>query len=342
LNAINAAVWLTAVVATAAAGGSVEAVAGAISAATAVMAVVWIVAVARSVGIAAPRFRTRFRGRQLLGYGLPLALTGAISMLGFQFDRLVVAHNFSPERFAIYAVGAIEIPIAVLIRQSMNSVLVPALSERHAAGDLPAMSELWRGSMRKAALVMLPLAALLLVMAPELMRVAFGERYEDSAGVFRIYLALIPLGLVSWGLLPMTAGRPGTNVGGAIAMLIVNGGLAIALVGPMGIYGPAVATPVSLFAMAVYFLFVIRRLLGFTLRDVIPARPLAGTAAVSALCALPLIALRELPVADVVQLAVAVPVFAVPCLLLLRRFRLIDDLDWGRVTGPLTLVSRRR
>jgi O-antigen/teichoic acid export membrane protein len=340
LSAVNAGVWLLAVVLTAAAWGTVEGIAASISVVAGIMALVSLVVVVRAVGVRPPSNPFAQRGRKLVAYGIPLALTGALSMLGFQLDRLVVAHNFSPQRFAIYAVGAIEVPIAILIRQSMNAVLVPALSAQHAAGNLPAMAELWRGSMRKAGLVMLPMMVLLLVMAPELMRVAFGEKYEQSANIFRIYLALIPVGLASWGLLPMTAGRPGTNVGGAIAMLVVNGGLAIALVGPLGIYGPAIATPVALLATAAYFVWVIHRLLGFSPRELIPARALAATTAVGALCALPLFALKALPIGDLGQLIVAVPLFALPCLLVLRRFRLIDDLDWGRVTGFLRSARR--
>jgi O-antigen/teichoic acid export membrane protein len=339
LSVVNAGIWLLAVVVTAAAWGTVEGIAAAISVVAGIMSLVSLVVVLRAVG--RPRaFAPAERGRKLLGYGVPLAVTGALSMLGFQLDRLVVAHNFSPQRFAIYAVGAIEVPIAILVRQSMNAVLVPALSGRHAAGDLPAMAELWRGSMRKAGLVMLPMMVLLLVMAPELMRVAFGEKYEQSADIFRIYLALIPVSLASWGVLPMASGRPGTNVGGAITMLVVNGGLAIALVGPLGIYGPAIATPVALLATACYFLWIIHRLLGFSPRELIPGRALAATTAVAAICALPLFALKELPIGDLGQLIVAVPLFSLPCLLVLRRFGLIDDLDWGRVTGLLRSARR--
>ena len=47
----------------------------------------------------------------LLKFGVPLALTGLAGMFAFQFDRLVVSRNFTAALFAIYSVGAVELPI---------------------------------------------------------------------------------------------------------------------------------------------------------------------------------------------------------------------------------------
>ena len=340
LGALNAALWLVLLTIAAVAGESAEAAAIGLSASAALATLIGTTYVVRTVGVRAPRSVRELRWRRLLLYGIPLALTGVVSMLGFQLDRLVVARNFSPERFAVYAVGAIEVPLAILVRQSINSVLVPAMSERHGAGDLAGMAELWRGTLRKSALIILPAFALLMALAPEVIRVAFGERYEESADIFRIYLLMMPIGLASWGLIPMAAGRPGYNIGGSLVLLAINGALAVALVGPLGLYGPAIATPVAVLATAVYFVVRIRRLLGFRLLDVLPVGPLLGTLVISLACAAPLLALAALDLNDIVTLAIGTALFAPVCVLALRVTGLIDDLDWGRLTKLLTFWRR--
>ena len=64
-------------------------------------------------------------------------------MLAFQFDRLVVSRNFSAALYAVYAVGAVELPISVLVQQAVNSTLMPALTRLYLAGDVAGMAALW-------------------------------------------------------------------------------------------------------------------------------------------------------------------------------------------------------
>ena len=341
LNVLYAAMWLTAVVIGAAASGTVEAVAVALSIAAGVMSVVSVWAVVRHVGLEPPRPLASIRWRRLLGYGFPLALTAVVGMLGFQLDRFVVSANFAPAVFAVYAVGAIEVPIATLIRQSVNSVLVPAMSERHAAGDLAGLAELWRESIRKLSLFMLPMFVFLMVVADDLVHVLFGAKFAESAEIFRIYLFLVPIQIATWGLIPMAVGRPRVNVGGSLVILVLNGALAVALVGPLGIKGPALATPLAVLAAVVYFLWQIRRLVDLPLRDLVPWRVVAIDFALAAAAALPLAAILALPAAPAVRLALSAIVYLVVCVWLLRRTRQIDDVDWQRLVGLLAFARRR-
>ena len=84
--------------------------------------------------MAPPRSIKEIAARQLLQYGIPLALTGAVGILGGQLDRIVVTSNFSPADYAVYAIGAAQVPLLYLVRQPVKNVRVRALSARFEAG----------------------------------------------------------------------------------------------------------------------------------------------------------------------------------------------------------------
>ena len=93
--------------------------------AAATLAIISIAVVWRAIGLAG---RDPGRGagvRDLLSYGLPLALSSVVYIAGFQIDRVVVGSSFSPRTFAIYALGAVEIPIGLLLGQAVTNVLAP-------------------------------------------------------------------------------------------------------------------------------------------------------------------------------------------------------------------------
>ena len=146
--------------------------------------------------------------RRMLSYGLPLAATGLAGTLGYQFDRIVVGVSFSPQEFAVYALGAVEVPLGLLIAAAVSNVLVPRLTIFWRDGDRAGMVALWREAMRKTSLVLLPLFAFMLVMSADLVLLLYGPGYSESVEVFRVYLLLLPLRIATWGLIPRRSGEP--------------------------------------------------------------------------------------------------------------------------------------
>lgn len=306
-----------------------------------IMALASVIAVRRSIGF---KFRDSRRShgiRQMLGYGLPLALTGLAGTIGFQFDRVVVGSTFSPSTFAIYALGAVEIPIGLLLAQAVTNVLVPELSLRWREGDRAGMLTLWHEAMRKTSLLLFPLFVFLMFMAEDTVRVLYGGGYSESVRVFRIYLLLIPGRIATWGLIPQAIRRTGINLTASFVILASNAVVALALVHPLGITGPAVAGPASVVIAIVYYLARLRPILGVGLRVLLPVGPLAATFAVAAIAGLPLIPLIVFASPSIGRLAAAGVIYGGVAVVLLRVTRRLSDDDWARVSGVLGgLLSR--
>jgi O-antigen/teichoic acid export membrane protein len=285
------------------------------------VALVATYAVQRTIGISLASEDLARGSLALLRYGFPLALTGLAGMFAFQFDRLVVSRDFSAAMYAVYALGAVELPITVVVQQAVNSVLVPAMVRHHAAGDIVGMTALWRRAIRRTSLVLLPMFVFFMLTAPETVRLLYGGSYHESAVVFRIYLLLVPLRVATYGIITQAIGRTRINLTASFVLLASNTVLVLALVGPLGLPGPAIATVVATFGMALYYLIRLRAVLRLTIRALFPTRVVLTNFALSATAGIPVAVLIAAGLHGVVQLLVAAVVYA-PCyiaLLLVAR-----------------------
>ena len=342
LNALVGASTMTCVVVAAIVSPTGTGLAVALSASGALLAVASVSMVRRATGMRLARVHSGDGNTtRMISYGLPLAATGLAGTLGYQFDRIVVGVNFSPREFAVYSLGAVEVPLGLLIAAAVGNVLVPRLTILWRDGDRAGMIATWREAMRKTSLILLPLFAFMMVMSADLVLLLYGPGYSESVAVFRVYLFLLPLRIATWGLIPQAIGRTGINLWASMVILVANAGIALALVGPLGLIGAALAAPISAVAAVTYYLVRLRTIVGLRVRDLVPVRALISTLAVSILAAAPLLAIREIPVASSIRLVAAAVIFGVIAPSGLRATRRISDDDWDRLRGAIARLRRR-
>ena len=125
----------------------------------------------------------------------------------------------------------------------------------------------------------------------------------------------------------------GINLRASLLVLATNAAVALALVGPLGLIGAALAAPISAVVAVAYYLVRLRSIARLNARDLVPVPALLGTLAVSLLAAAPLLAVCGLRSAPSVRLVGAGVVFGVIAPLGLRATRRISDDDWDRLHG---------
>ena len=202
-----------------------------------------------------------FLGAQL-AYSLPIAGAALVAMVGGIFGRAIVASHFTPVDYAIYAVGALEIPLDAIFQASVANVLRASLPALVRDGRLEEVAKLLRESVRKLSIVVLPSFVFLFAYAPEFITALFTQRYSQSVDVFRIYLLLVPLNMFILSLVPQVFGRTRTNLHVLLFTTAVNIGLTLALFEVVGFYGPAMATVAAQYVQTAVYLFVALRLVG--------------------------------------------------------------------------------
>jgi O-antigen/teichoic acid export membrane protein len=296
-----------------------------------------VVAVTRVLGVRWTPDRFLERGRRLLAFGLPLALTGLAGQIAFALDRLVVSAHFSPAKYAIYVVGSVELPIAVLIQQSANSVLIPALAARHVAEDHMGVALLWKEAIRKTSLIMLPLFAFFMIMAGAIVSVLFGPHFAESVIIFRIYLFLLPLRIATYGLIPQAIGKTSINFSASLVSLVVNAILAVAFVEIFGFIGPAIATPVATIILVAYYLVRLRPLVVIKLSELLPLRLILGNLALALVATLPLIPVLLIIDGNLPRLIIGSIIYILFFVAAARISGRITEEDWRRLRGVVRI-----
>jgi O-antigen/teichoic acid export membrane protein len=221
------------------------------------------------------------RVREIAAYAVPLLLASGISVLGLRFDQFAVAHALGTAMFAIYAVGAFELPLYSLLKSSSTAALMPEIAAAAKVRDWSAVLSIWHDLLRKNAAMVLPLSAALVMFADDFITLLFGTAYRPAAPVFAIFSLLGPVRTVTFGLILRALGRTSLDFAAAVAFLAC---VALAI-GPAlrfgGLIGAAV-TVVSATALTALLLVILTaRASGGGIRawQLYPPRYLVGYAA---------------------------------------------------------------
>ena len=200
---------------------------------------------------------------EVLGYALPIGLSDTVGSLSRSIDRLVIIYFFSATTFGMYHVGAIEVPISLLLT-AVVTILIPEVSRLHGLGDTEAIGRLWKQAVSRLSMVVTPVFFFLFAFAGPIISIYLPPTYRASEAVFRIFLLTLPLRSAIYNPLLVGMGKARWALWAGIGDLCVNLGLSVTLVIMMkeamparAYLGPAVATVVATYAQVAVLLIVI-------------------------------------------------------------------------------------
>lgn len=123
-----------------------------------------------------------------LSYSIPFGIGAGLFLLRNQGDQWIAAYLFPAAEYSLFVIGMYLGPFLTLVRESINSAVLPKLSRYHAEGDQTALLELSRRSNTHTALVLFPLLIWFFIFAGDIIEVIFSAAYRDAAGVMRIFI----------------------------------------------------------------------------------------------------------------------------------------------------------
>ena len=209
-----------------------------------------------------------------LAYAIPFALAVGVDAVQLNFHQYIVASRVDAATFAIYAVGCMQIPLLDLIMTStVNVLMVKMAEEEH---DHQVVRTLWHETVCRLALLIVPLAVFLVIMAHDLIVGLFTETYAGSVPIFRIWaLMILPTVFASDAFL-----RAYAQTRYLLVMNVVRLVLVASLIGAfMSAFGLVGAVLVALCAMTVVKglkVVKIARLMHLGLGEVLPWDRLMG------------------------------------------------------------------
>jgi O-antigen/teichoic acid export membrane protein len=230
-------------------------------------ALVWFVRTVRRLvpGISLsprPDLRTL---RLLAGFG-GLKFANQVSPQSvYHLDKLLLGALASVSAVAWYAVPVMVSQRLVAVVGNVASAFLPAASELHGASDRRRFDELYVRATKLVALLVLPLALVLVVDAEPLLRAWLGVEFaRHSATPLRILAAAYAVNAFS--TIPAVAcdsvGRPRVTTAFSVLSTALNLAVSVALIPAYGAVGAAIAVLVnSVLLVPVFLVYVHRRVL---------------------------------------------------------------------------------
>jgi O-antigen/teichoic acid export membrane protein len=256
--------------------------------------------------------------REMLRFSYPLGVTDMINNLNQAVDRYAILLLFSAESLADYGKGAWQIPVTS-IAYTVGHVYMPRFVELIGQGKGEEVMRLWRESIHKVSLIVVPVCMVFAVGAEEFVTVGFTAEYIGAAPVFRAYTILTMARVASFGALILATGQSALLMRAAGFSLLVNVAITIPLVLTIGFLGPAIGTVLAFIPAVALYCWYIARALEVDVRKTFPVTHWLGVVALSTVAAAPAIALKLwVPMHP----AIALFVYAVtitPCFVLLAR-----------------------
>ncbi len=261
-----------------------------------------------------------------LAYAGPLTIASIFGTLSITFDKIIVSTLCDPATFAVYANGAMELPITGIVTGAATAVLLPEMAALYKRGQTREMLDLWKRSAVKCAVVIAPAMAGLLVLAPQFIRLLYSSKYVESTLPFIIYLLVLPGRVVTYHAIFMAAGRNGALCLRSVITLAVNVVISVALVTRFGYLGAAVGAVLALYLCEIpLYLHGIRRVLQVKSDPLLPYRDMARIFAGSFVAAVPVAALAHwCPLADLPMFLVGGGLYAMLAALVMQWLGYLD------------------
>lgn len=222
--------------------------------------------------------------KELVWFSFPLGLASMIGAVSMKLGNVIVSVNSSPEVFAVFSMGARELPFIAIVTGAITSVLLPEMVKAFSEKKKEQALDLWKLAAVKAALVLFPVTVLLLAFAEEVVVLLFSSKYVASTGVFMVFLGMLPLRVFSFGSILVSAGASRFILWRTLAWAAVCLGLSLIFMKSFGIIGVAWGILLSQYFFALPLnLWKIKRVTSCRYYKILPLRELVAIMAVACL-----------------------------------------------------------
>jgi O-antigen/teichoic acid export membrane protein len=200
--------------------------------------------------------------KKVLPFMFSILLAGSMEYI----NSYIIQYNFSPEQFAIFRYGAKELPIFLILANSLSGIYSGEIANFNRDGLLHEGLKKLKDSSRRLMYWLFPASMILMFCSKTLFELAYNERLAEGYVIFNIYLLLI----VSRMIFPQTVimGIMKNRIFYLVStnVLIINVIFAFWFISVFGTPGIAWATLISYMAEKI-MLVIYCKLEGIKFRD---------------------------------------------------------------------------
>lgn len=216
------------------------------------------------------RFIDRGTFRQIFNYSFFSFISNLAFRLRFQTDAIVIGTMLSSTAITHFSIGSKLVNYSSMLVVGLGQIFTPMSSEFHATGDQHRLRRLLVLGNRACALVVLPMATIMVIFGKRVIDVWVGAQYESSYIILLILLIPSVLADVQGSSRQILYGM-GRHKALAVVNIcegLINLVLSVLLVRYWGIVGDALGTAIPLTLTSLFFLpLYLCRLLNIRVRD---------------------------------------------------------------------------
>lgn len=195
--------------------------------------------------------------KDLLIFGVPLAMATMADTLSRQLDKLIVGFMSPAQVFAEFSVGAIEIPLIGMITGSVTAIMLTDMRKAVADGEHREALRLFHLTSQKTSLLLFPIMFFFLIAADDFVALMFTKDYAGAAAPFRWYLGVLPIRTAFFGALCMAFGMSSFLLFRSVTTLACNALLSVLCVWQLGPTGAVISTVATKYIWAVPISFYV-------------------------------------------------------------------------------------
>ena len=281
--------------------------------------------------------------RKMISFALPLGAQEIVANLNNHVDKYLILFFFSEAIYAEYQAGSWQVPLIPSLAYAIGVAYAPRFAILYKEGKKIAAIETWRRQSLGSMLIVVPLAAIFVVSAEEIIALVYPAGYAPAANVLRIYSILSMGRITSFGAIILAAGHPNFLLRAGVVSLVANVVISTPLVMTVGFLGPALGTLLAFIPQVVIYMYFMSICSDVSMKRTFPMKGYLQTLAICAPGCLAAVAIKlncdwgvaELLAAEAMTVVLSYAVVGT------LTGRIVGE-DWRFVTDWLTLRNLSR
>jgi len=196
-------------------------------------------------------------------------------------DKITTSVYLNAEEFAVYSLGAREIPFIGQIGYSISSVMIPKLVTYIESGRIEDVCGLWKRAIKRTSLIIYPIIGFCIYFSKPIVRFLFSATYIESSVPFAVYSLLTFIRVVEYASLAKAYGKTEIIMKGAVLGSIIMIILSFPLTSLLGTWGILITLLLSTYISNGFYLYSYTKLLNKPLKDFYPIKHLLILATIS-------------------------------------------------------------
>ncbi len=228
-----------------------------------------------------------------LKYTFPIGLSMNAFELSHYIDKIVVSNQTSAEEYAVYARGALEIPVIGIVANTLDNLLMPKFVAAYKDNDIEGIMKSWHATIRMMAAFIYPCCLFLIITAPLLIPAIFSDKYTGSIIIFQIYTLSLLSRLSTFNVIMRAIGKTKIILWVALSSTVINLTFTYLFMMWWGLIGAPIATVLTLLILRSSYLIAITHYFNISLKDVFPWPSILKSLVISCLASVPILLLMQ-------------------------------------------------